>query len=133
MKRFVFIPLFAITCTGHAIAADNLCSAAGPLVNGTTAQVDKFADKNTQRTFDGSGRIRDVKSGGLASKSTVVVDCGNNVIVEVPTSSPRAANNPQIGEAISFSGKLNSVVRRRYVDSHGWYLMVGLDDNSSVW
>jgi hypothetical protein len=133
MKRFVIIQLVALAFTGHAFAADNLCSAAGQLVNSTTSQIDKFADKNTQRTFDGSGRIRDVKSGGLASKATVVIDCGNNVIVEVPTSSPRAANNPQIGESISFSGKLNSVSRRRYVDSHGWYLMVGLDDNSSVW
>jgi hypothetical protein len=133
MKRTLFILLFALTCSEQAIAADNICSAAGPIVNSTTAQVDKFADKYTQRTFDGSGKIRDVKSGGLSSKTTIVVDCGNNVIVEVPTSSPRASNSPQIGEPISFSGKLNSVSRKRYVDSHAWYLMVGLDDNSSVW
>jgi hypothetical protein len=133
MKRTLFTLLFAMTCAGQTLAADNICSMAGPVVNSTTVQVDTFSDKNNQRTFEGSGKIRDVKSGRLTSKITVVVDCGNDVMVEVPTSSPRVSSSAQIGEPITFSGRLTSVTRKRYVDSHAWYLMVSLDDNSSVW
>lgn len=133
MKRTLITLLFALTCTGQALAWDNICSVAGPAVNYTTIQVDNFADKYTQRSFEGAGVIRDVKSGGLASKFTIIIDCGNNVLIEVPTSSPRASSGLQIGESISFSGKLNSLRRKRYVNTHDWYLLVGLNDNSSIW
>lgn len=133
MQRTLFILLFAIICSGHAFAADNICSVAGPFVNSTSIQIDGFADKNALRTFDGSGSIRDVRSGGLASKFTFIVDCGNNVLVEVPTSSPQALNGAKIGDSISFSGKFNGMSRRRYVNTHTWYLMVSLADNASVY
>lgn len=133
MKRSCITLLIALACAGQALAADNICGSAGALVNDTTVQLDKFAEKNDLRTFDGSGTVRDVKGGGLASKFAVVVDCGNNVLVEVPTSSPRASSGLKRGDSVTFSGKLTGLKRRRYVDTHKWYLMVSLQDNSSVY
>ena len=133
MKHALFILLFVLTFSGQALAWDNICSVAGPIVNYTTAQVDEFGEKNSQRSFEGSGKIWDVKSGGGASKVTIIIDCGNHVWVEVPTSSPRTSNNLRIGEYINFSGKLNGVRHRRYANNRAWYLRVSFNDNSSVW
>jgi hypothetical protein len=133
MKHAIRVLMFVLTCTGQAFAWDNICSVAGPLVNATSVQVDAFADKNMQRSFEGTGKTWDVKSGGAASKVTVVVRCGNNVWVEIPTSSPRATINLQKGESINFSGKLYSVRQKRYPSSGAVYLMVGFEDNASVW
>ena len=132
--KLALILLLVLTCAGQAHAYDDICTAAGALVRGTAAQIDQFVDKRVvQRSFQGSGQVKDVKGGGLASKFTVIVDCANDVLAEVPTSSSRASNNLQIGESISFSGVANGVYRRRYVNTHTYYLIVSFNDNSSVW
>jgi hypothetical protein len=133
MKRALITLLSILSLTGQALAWDDICSVAGPIVNSTTVQVDSFADKNSQRTFEGSGKIKDVKNGGLASKVSVIIDCGNDVLLEVPSSSPKTTSGLQIGETINFSGKLNGVSRRRYVNTHTSYLLINFNDYSTVW
>lgn len=132
--KIAMILLLVLTCGGAAHASDDICTAAGAFVRSTTAQVDDFADRRVvQRSFQGSGQVKDVKGGGLGSKFTVIVDCGNDVLAEVPTSSSRASNNLQVGDSVSFSGVANGVYRRRYVNTHTYYLIVSFNDNSSVW
>ncbi len=134
MKCLLGILILTLMCVGNLHAADDICAAAGSYVRSTASQIDAFADRRVnQRSFEGSGRVKDVKSGGLASKYTVIVDCGNNVLAEVPTSSSRASDNLQIGESVSFSGTANGIYRRRYVNTHSYYLLVSFNDNSSVW
>jgi len=132
--KYIVSLLLILTCGGPAYSFDDICAAAIPFVASTTIQIDEFSEKRVvQRTFQGSGRVRDVRSGGLASKYSVLVDCGKNVLIEVPTSSPRASTNLQIGESINFSGTANGVYRRWYADRRTTYLLVTFNDNSSIW
>lgn len=135
MKRtLLFTVVLFVTSIGQAFAYDDICTLAGPAVNYTSVQVDDFSVKNiTHRSFQGSGKVRDVRGGVMTSKFTVVVDCGNDVLVDVPTNSPRATSNLQIGDSISFSGLAVGAARRRYINTHAWYLQVSFNDASSVW
>lgn len=134
MTRIFTAIIVLFSLMGQAYAWDDLCATVGPAVKYTTAKLDEFSDKRiVQKGFQGSGRVKDVRSGGLASKFTVIVDCGNDVFAEVPTSSQRASQNLQIGEPISFSGTANGVYRKRYVNTHSYYLQISFNDNSSVW
>lgn len=133
MTRFIVAALLVMLSFTPALAREEICSAAGPFVNATTITFDTFTSRIVQKSVQGSGRVKDVKSGGIASKLTVIVDCGNDVLVEVPTSSQRAQQNLQMGENVSFSGTANGIYRRRYVNTHTYYLLVTLNDNSSLW
>jgi hypothetical protein len=132
MKRILLILLLTFACTSQAFAWDNLCSNAGPFVNAPTTKIADFASNNTMRNYEGSGRVRDILNGTLTSKFRVIVDCGNNVLVTVPTSSSRASNDLKIGDSVSFSGPLTGVDRKRYADNQKWFLMAYLNDDSTV-
>lgn len=134
MSRLVGMIGLVLSLAGPAMAWDNICEIVAPLVNGTTAQLDELLDKRLlHRSFQGAGKVRDVKGGGISSKYTVVVDCGNDVLAEIPTSAPRASSNLKVGESVNFSGMLTGLYRRRYVNTHGYYLLTSFNDNSSVW
>ncbi|GEM_PF-5749550 len=134
MKKLFWVTLLATFISAESYAWDNICNVAGSYVRGTTAQINELAERTlANRTVEGSGRVRDVKSGGLASKFTAIVDCGNDVIVEVPTNSSNVSQNLQVGSPVSFSGIFNGISRKRYVNTHEHYLHVYLNDYSSVW
>jgi hypothetical protein len=132
--KYTLIILLILIWAGPARSFDDICATTSPFVRSTSAQLDEFAEKHVvQRNFEGAGRVRDVKTGRIASKYTVIVDCGKNVLVEIPTSSPRVSTNLQIGEYINFSGMANGVYRRRYAETRINYLLVKFNDNSLIW
>jgi len=132
MKHILLTVLLVFAFTNQTFAWDNLCSNAGPYVNATTTKIADFASNNAMRNYEGSGRVRDILSGSLTSTYRVVIDCGNNVLISVPTSSSRASSNLKIGDTVSFSGPLTGIDRKRYVDNQKWFLMAYLNDDSTV-
>lgn len=132
--KYALIILVILSWAGPALSFDDICATASSFVRSTSAQLEEFAQKRVaQRNFEGTGRVKDVKSGGIASKYTVIVDCGKNILAEIPTSSPRVSTNLQIGEYINFSGMANGVYRRRYAETRINYLLVKFNDNSLIW
>src|SRR6185369_564060 len=92
--KYAIMLLILLVWAGPAQAFEDICTTVTPYVRSTSALLDDFAEKRVvQRNFQGTGRVKDVRSGGIASKYTVIVDCGKNVLIEVPTSSPRVSTN----------------------------------------
>ncbi len=134
MKQIVMAVLLILLSSIEAFSWDNICNVAGSYVRGTTTQINELSERTlANRQVEGSGKVRDVKSGGLASKFSVIVDCGNDVIVDVPTNAANSAQNLHVGDTINFSGVFNGITRRRYVNNHEYYLYVYLSDYSKVW
>jgi hypothetical protein len=135
MKKGLVIVLFVLIGSGSAQAWDDICSVAAQAKNFTSLQLSEFSDKKVlHRNFQGAGRVRDVwNGGGMSSKYTVQVDCGNGVLVKLPTSAPRVSENLKRGESISFSGMVTGIYQQRYADTHREYLLVSFNDESKVW
>lgn len=133
MKSAYFLLLY-LTFSVPAYAYDDICAVASPLMRSTTTQIEEFSSKHVaQHTFEGSGRVRDVRRGVMGLGYTVYVDCGKSVLVEVPSSSPRASVNLKNGESVSFSGTASGMYRKLSSDRRSTYLLVVLNVNSSVW
>jgi hypothetical protein len=135
MKKGLAILLFVLIGSGSAQAWDDICSVASGALNLTSLQLSDFSDRKVlHRNFQGSGKIRDVWSGGgMTSRYTVKVDCGNDVIVKLPTSSPRVSENLKRGDSVSFSGMVTGIYQERYNDTHREFILVSFNDNAKIW
>ncbi len=81
--KSAYILLLSLTFSVPAYAYDDICAVASPFMRSTTTQIEEFSSKHVaQHTFEGSGRVRDVRRGVMGLGYTVYVDCGKSVLVE---------------------------------------------------
>ena len=135
MKKLLITALLIASATGQAQAWDDICSTAAQGKNLTSLQLSEYTDRKLlHRNFQGSGKVKDVWSGGgMTSKYTVQVDCGNDVIVKLPTNAPKASTNLKRGEYVSFSGMVTGVYQENYSDTRREFILVNFNDNAKVW
>jgi len=131
MKCFMCGIVATLLISVQANAAD-LCSSAAYLVNSTTNRVSEYSSRNAMNFFTGSGAVKDVNQGSLSSAQTVIVDCGNHVLVAVPTNNSGRAANLKPGDAVRFSGALTGIEKRRYINSYRSYIFAYLNDDSAI-
>jgi hypothetical protein len=109
--------LFSVT---SAFAWGDLCEdAKGTPLMTKVASEEFFKDNLQGNSYSGKGKVRDVRSYG-GNEYFVVVDCLNDVWINVVTSSS-SAKDLKIGEEVRFSGKCAHTFRRTYRDTHMTY------------
>ena len=110
-------------------AWDNICDVAKETPYMTSVNLkDFYDDKMKGRLFEGSGFVKNVWQYGVNKYHAVRVDCGNDVIVNVSTSSDM--KDLKVGQSVSFDGTCISYSRRRYVDTQKVYMIYELDRGS---
>lgn len=123
MKKLI-VSLLLISSS--AFAWDNICDLAKETPYMTSVKLNEFFKKEMEdRLFDGKGFVRDVRAFG--SGWVVVVDCGNDVLVNVVTSSS-SVKDLKTGQEVNFSGRCKYSFRRFYRDTKRTYQLFELQD-----
>lgn len=111
----------------NVYAWDNICETAKETPSMTTVKLEEFFKYNLEdRSFSGKGRVRDLRKWG--SQYMLTVDCLNNVLVNVFTSSNY--EELKVGQTVSFSGRCKRSYRRAYSDTKATYMLFDLEDGS---
>lgn len=123
--------LLAIFITAaQCFAWEDICSLGEKMNYMTTLQLEDYYKDNLKGRFvEGKGVVRNVWSYNVNKHSAIAVDCGNDVIVYVATSSGYKELNA--GTVVTFDGHCClSYSRRRYVDTKRTYMHFELDRGS---
>lgn len=132
MNRF-FAVVLVFSLMAFPVFAEDICRLGEKAHSMTSAQIADFSSSSIAgRFFDGSGYVKDVRTGRGVSKYSVVVDCGNDVLVYVPTNSDKAAGDLKVGANVSFSGKAENIAKRHYQNASRAYVSVVLADGASL-
>lgn len=125
MRRtfLIFLGIFLFSAAS-AFAWGNICEDAKDTPYLTKVQMDEFfKDSLRGNSYSGTGRVRDVRPYG--NEYYVVVDCGNDVIVNVITSSS-SVKDLKVGQEVSFSGRCAHTFRRVYRNTKNVYQLFEL-------
>ncbi len=89
MKKSIIIAIIGILLiASQSFAWDDICDVAKETPYMTTVKLKEFyEDKMRNRSFNGNGLVRNVWQHGVNKEYAVKVDCSNDVIVNVSTSS----------------------------------------------
>ena len=122
--------LFLLVSMGISSASDDICSLGEEALYMSSLKLREFyEDKIKGWYFSGSGFVRDVRRSAYVQYPIVVVDCGNDVIVKVQSSS-LGVEDLKPGERVDFSGKCIYMQRRSYSDTKRPYMHFELEDGS---
>ena len=107
---FVFLFLFHVSLV---FAWPDLCQEAKETPHMTDVRFEKFfEDEMKGKTYSGKGVVRNVRSNS-PSEYVVIVDCLNDVVVNVIVPSP-SAKDLKVGDRIEFSGECALGFRRAF-------------------
>jgi len=113
----------------QAFAWDDICKMGGEALSLTNVQLqDYYKDNIKGRPVEGKGYIRDVWQHGVNKEYAVKVDCGNDVIVNISTSSD--CRDLKTGQGVSFDGHCISFDRRAYSNTKKPYMHFELERGS---
>jgi len=130
MERITVIFAVIMLCASQGFAWDDICQMGGEMNYMTSVQAQKNYDDNIRgKNFSGRGKVRNVREYGVNKYHVVTVDCGNDVIVNVATTSHNL-DNLRAGEYVSFDGRCIDGSRRSYANTHNIYAHFELDGGS---
>lgn len=130
MLKTSIILLCCMITPSIIFAWDNICELAKDTPYITSVQLTELYKDNIKgRMVEGRGIVRNVWEYGVNKNHAVRVDCGNNVIVNVATSSHNLTDI-KTGQEVSFEGKVINYDRRRYVNTKVAYTIFELDGGS---
>lgn len=115
--------------TSQAFAWDDICQMGREALSLTTVQlVDYYKDNIKGRLVEGRGIVRNVWQHGVNKEYAVKVDCSNDVIINVSTSSD--VKDLKVNQKVNFDGTCISYSRRLYVDTKQPYMHFELERGS---
>lgn len=115
--------------TQPAYSFDNICEVIGKVKYETSVKRMELHKRIKGRQFQGAGKVRDVRPAQKSYDYKVIVGCGNDVILEI-TSSSAFLKDLKIGQRVSFSGKYHNMRKRFYMDTKEPYILVKLKNAS---
>jgi hypothetical protein len=86
-----------------------------------------YASELANRRMQGSGHVRNVGFGAGSSEYVVVVDCGNDVLLQIRSVSA-GLRDLKIGARVSFSGTITGWRRESYRNASRAYVMIFLEE-----
>jgi hypothetical protein len=130
MRKSILVIICFLLFSSQAFAWDDICSMGGNMNSMTSVQAQKYYDDNIRgKMFSGRGRVRNVWEYGVNKYQAVKVDCGNDVIINVATTSHNL-DNVNAGDTVSFDGKCIDGSRRLYVNTKEPYAHFELSEGS---
>jgi len=124
-KTFLIFIVLSLFSTTSVFAWGNICEDAKETPYMTAVQLEKFfKDELRGNSYSGKGVVRDVRPYG-SSEYVVVVDCLNDVLINVVVSSS-SAKDLKIGDNVQFSGRCAHTFRRAYRDTQKTYQLFEL-------
>src|SRR4030042_3296158 len=104
MKKSIIIAIIGILLmASQSFAWDDICDVTKETPYMTTVKLKEFyEDKMRNRSFNGNGIVRNVWEHGVNKYYAVKIDCGNDVMVNVSTSSD--VKDLKVGQQVSFDG-----------------------------
>lgn len=126
MKKAAFLIFVVFLFSASSVFAwGDLCEDASKTPYMTLVELDKFfMDELLGKSFTGKGIVRDVRP-YTSSEYTVVVDCLNDILVNVVWSSSWA-KDLKVGDEVRFSGRCAHSFRRAYRDTQKTYQLFEL-------
>lgn len=107
---------------------DSVCNVASKMLSETEVHARAIFDREiANRRMEGSGSVRNVRTGRNDSEFVIDVDCGNDVIVQVRSSSA-GLRDLKVGNSVSFAGTTISWRRQFYRDSSRTHMLIIMDD-----
>jgi hypothetical protein len=122
--------LGVVLVTGSAWAWPDLCETAKDTPALTSAALNEFyREKMAGQKFEGRAQVRDVRQ-ITQTLFDFLLDCGNDVLVEVTASPIHEAQFLRIkrGEWVRFVGSPKDFVQKHYQDAPRMYVVIVLGD-----